>query len=368
MSALERIQLTGYKSIRELDLELASLNVLIGPNGAGKSNLISAFELLRQIVAGNLATYVLKEGGADTFLHYGRSHTERIEMSFTFQGDKAELHNGYRCTLVPTAEDTLGFSEESCWFHDPRYAQPMTVELGRGHRETRLSTFGGRGQYVARHVYRAMQSWRVYHFHDTSASARIKGAGDVDDNRDLRDDASNLAAYLYLLQERYPDHYRGIVASVRLVAPFFDDFDLKPSRLNPDKIRLEWRERGSDAYFNAHALSDGTLRFISLATLLQMPTLPDTILIDEPELGLHPYAISLLAALLRSAAMRTQVIVSTQSVTLVNQFGPDDIVVVDRKDGQSVFSHAEPAALGEWLEDYAMGDLWEKNLFGGRPS
>jgi predicted ATPase len=154
---------------------------------------------------------------------------------------------------------------------------------------------------------------------------------------------------------------------VRLVAPFFGDFDLRPSRLNPDKIRLEWHEKGSDMYFNAHALSDGTLRFICMVTLLLMPEPPATILIDEPELGLHPYAITLLAALLRSAATRTQVIVSTQSVTLVNQFDPEDIIVVDRAEGRSLFQRQDRENLERWLHEYGMGDMWEKNLLGGRP-
>jgi predicted ATPase len=153
-----------------------------------------------------------------------------------------------------------------------------------------------------------------------------------------------------------------------MVAPFFDDFRLRPSPINSDKIQLEWREKGSDAYFNAHMLSDGTLRFICLVTLLLQPDLPSTILIDEPELGLHPYAITLLAALLRSAAAQTQVIVSTQSVPLVNQFGPDDIVVVEREDKQSTFTRHTKIDLGTWLDEYGMGDLWEKNLLGGRPS
>jgi predicted ATPase len=280
------------------------------------------------------------------------------------------LYNGYRCVLIPTAEDSLAFGTEECWFHDRnQYDRPYEAYLGSGHRETRLyeESAGGLRTSIAKYVLQAMRSWRVYHFHDTSETARVKGLVDIEDNRDLRDDASNLAAYLYLLYERHPDVYDRIVSTVQLVAPFFDDFDLKPSRLNPDKIRLEWKERGSDTYFNAHALSDGTLRFISLTTLLQMPDVPSTIVIDEPELGLHPYAIALLAAQLRSAAARTQVIVSTQSVTLVNQLGAQDVVVVDREDGQSVFSRLDERVLESWLGEYGLGDLWEKNLLGGRP-
>jgi len=176
-----------------------------------------------------------------------------------------------------------------------------------------------------------------------------------------------LAAFLYLLQETQPDYYRQIVETVRLVAPFFNDFVLRPNPFNEDKIQLEWQEKGSDGPFSANYLSDGTLRFICLATLLQQPNLPTTILIDEPELGLHPYAIVVLANMLRSAATQTQVIISTQSVPLVNQFTPEDIIVVDRQDGQSTFERRSTANLEAWLDDYGVGDLWEKNLLGGRP-
>jgi len=152
-----------------------------------------------------------------------------------------------------------------------------------------------------------------------------------------------------------------------MVAPFLEDFVLEPLALNQQMIRLEWREKGNDHVFGPGALSDGTLRFICLATLLLQPTLPSTILLDEPELGLHPYAITLLADLLRGASTKTQVIASTQSVSLVNQFEPQDILVVEREDGQSMFKRLEHGAMDAWLEDYGLGELWEKNLLGGRP-
>jgi predicted ATPase len=364
MRSLDRVQIAGYKSIRAMDLELAPLNVFIGPNGAGKSNLISAFELISHLVERRLQLYVAQAGGADALLHYGRATTERIDIELRFS------QNGYRCALAPTADDNLVFADEGFWFHDTaRYERPYTVTLGQGQRETLLHKESIRFQHtvIADHVLTAMRSWRVYHFHDTSSSAKIKATGDIEDNVTLRDDASNLAAYLYFLQQRHPDRYAQIVSVVQLMAPFFEDFDLRPSRTRPDKIQLEWRERGSDAYFNAHSLSDGTLRFICLATLLLMPDPPATILIDEPELGLHPYAIALLAALLRSAAQQTQLLVCTQSVTLINQLALEDIVVVERVDNESVFRRPDADALREWLEEYGVGDLWEKNLLGGRP-
>ena len=363
-SSLGLISVQGYKSIRALEnLKLGSLNVFIGANGSGKTNFISLFRLLNRIVNERLQFFVGQAGGADALLYFGQRTTDEIAIDLTFG------LNGYTCRLSPAAGDTLIFASEGCWYHDRlRYPSPYVVQMGSGHRETKLYTEARDNGTIARHVLDAMGSWQVYHFHDTSESARVKKAGETNDNAYLRPDASNLAAFLYLLREAYPDHYRKIVDTVRLAAPFFDDFVLRPDPLNPDKIRLEWRENGSDAYFNANTLSDGTLRFICLATLLLQPDLPATILIDEPELGLHPYAITLLAALLRSAAAQTQVVVSTQSVTLVNQFGPEDIVVVDREGRQSTFGRLSEHELEVWLDEYGVGDLWEKNLLGGRPA
>jgi len=369
MQRLERIQIRGFKSIRELSLELGSLNVLIGANGAGKSNLIGVFRLLNQVVNGNLQLYVGRAGGADQLLHYGKQITERIKIQLSFcQND--QLTNGYICDLVTAAGDTLVFEGESASFHDQsQYPTPYSVSLGAGYSESRLQEEANKNR-VARYTLQAIQSWQSYHFQDTSDTAKVKQNGDVDDNRFLRPDAANLAAYLYYLQERKESHYRNITEIIRLVAPYFDDFTLRPSPLNPSKIKLEWKERGSDAYFDANALSDGTLRFISLATLLMQPQarLPKTILLDEPELGLHPFAITLLASLLQSAAQHTQVIVATQSVTLVNHFNPQDIIVVERGDAQSVFKRLPAQAVESWLEEYGLGDLWEKNILGGRPS
>ena len=153
------------------------------------------------------------------------------------------------------------------------------------------------------------------------------------------------------------------------VAPFFDEFLLEPLRLKPDDIKLEWRHKRSDQYFDASSLSDGTLRFIALATLFLQPEefRPSVILVDEPELGLHPYALEMLAALIRQASVATQVIVSTQSSLLLDHFHPEDVLVADRVDGGTKLTRLEPKPLAKWLEDYSLGQLWEKNEIGGRP-
>lgn len=367
---LERIVIKGYKSFRELDLPLERINVLIGANGSGKSNFIQLFQMMNRVVNQGLQVYVAQSGGADQVLHYGRKTTEKMHLEFWFRTG-TDLANGYLATLIPTAEDTLIFEEEACYFHDrARYERPYrgSVEFFP-HPEAMLQEWAKR-EGVASHVLRAMKSWQLYHFHDTSDSAKVKQTGDLHDNLFLRPDASNLAAYLYLLQQKEPTAYHNIVETVRMAAPFFGDFVLRPSPFNPEKIRLEWQERGSDLLFGPHALSDGTLRFICLATLFLQPPdrLPATIVLDEPELGLHPYAITLLAQMVRAAAEHTQVILATQSVTLVNQFSPEDILVVDRVEGVSYLRRLSPEEIALWLEDYGLGDLWEKNLIGGRPT
>jgi len=363
-TTLDRIEIEGFKSIRELRLDLRPLNVLIGANGAGKSNFISVFGLIRHITESRLQFYVAQAGGTDSLLHHGRKRTSELKLRLVLSdGDE------YEARLAPSAANTLFFSWEGGRIElDAETEERVSITLGSGHEETDFregneSPRRGQTQYLLNRL----REWRVYHFHDTSTSAKVKQTGDIGDNEALRSDASNLAALLFLLRTKHPENYRRIVSTIRLVAPFFDDFRLRPSPFNEQKIQLEWSERNSDAYFNAHALSDGTLRFICLATLLLQPNLPSLILIDEPELGLHPYAIQVLAGLVRSASEKTQVILSTQSVTLVNQFEPEDLVVVDRANGESVFRRLASEDTKDWLEGYSLGELWEKNVFGGRP-
>lgn len=357
MNPIRNLSIRGYKSIRELDsLDLGNLNVLIGANGAGKSNFISFFRLLARLMAGELNYYVAKTGGPDALLHFGRKHTPQMAAEMYFG------NNGYKLTLEPTQANTMIFAREA--FH---WNMGGDFSLGIGHAETQSGS--GIQPTIARYVVPSVRSWIVYHFHDTSDTAPMKQPCALNDNGWLRPDGANLAAYLYRLHEQFPDHYRRIVDTVQLVAPFFSDFQLRPNPLDPNTIQLEWREIGSDFPFLGYHLSDGSLRFICLATVLMQPDelMPATLLFDEPELGLHPYAIELLASLLRQSAEQHQLIVSTQSVELLNHFAPTNVIVVDRDSGQSTFKRLESEKLAVWMEEYALGDMWKQNMFGGRP-
>lgn len=356
---LSRIKLEGYKSIRECDLELKDLNVLIGPNGAGKSNFIGFFKLIQQLLAGNLQRFISRNGGPDAFLHHGRKRTRELKAEVYFG------NNGYKMGLEATADNRMMFSSEGVWWN-----VIGDKHLDSGHFETAVEEQKKKIGEIYQYTVPVMRNWRVYHFHDTSESALVKQRHSIGDALYLRPDGRNLAAFLFLLKFLFPDSYEQIVKTIRLVAPFFGDFVLRKCVDNPDQIELEWSELGEDEPFKAHVLSDGTLRFICLATVFLQPEdyQPETILVDEPELGLHPYAIKVLASLIRSTSKTKQVIVSTQSVTLLNEFEPGDLIVADRKDGASVLRRLGENELGEWLKEYTLGELWEKNILGGRPA
>jgi predicted ATPase len=354
---LDRISIQGYKSFDSINVELGRLSLLVGPNGAGKSNFIQVFELLGAIIRRDLQLSVGRSGGASTILHSATRRADQIRIGAAF------ANNGYEVTLVPTDDDALIFEREAPWFIDRSlYTEPYYEQLGAGYRETQLLETS---KQAADWVLRQMSPWFVYHFHDTSRSAPVKSKGNIDDNDLLRNDASNLAAFLYRIQETDRTSYARIINTVQSVAPFFDDFSLRPDRINPGRIQLEWKQRGSDAYFGPNALSDGTLRFICIATLLLQPDPPSLILLDEPELGLHPYAISLVAEMLE--ASNRQIIATTQSVTLLNRFGLSDVLIAEQVNGATTLTRPDGEALDAWLQEYSLGEIWEKNLIGGRP-
>ncbi|RDC58759.1 AAA family ATPase [Adhaeribacter pallidiroseus] len=367
---IESVYIENFKSIRDSErISIKPINILIGPNGVGKSNFISFFKLLNSIYQQRLRKYVADNGYEDRILYFGRKVSEYLAGGIVFKPNDNNVNNRYDFKLVPQAQDSgFYFEEETAGYNVFAYHYGEKwhyMDLDTiGKPESNLKDHGADRSFYLSNYF---EDFKVFHFHDTSANSSLKQVAKTQDYAYLREDGSNLAAYLFKIKDTHPKHFRMIEHTIRSVAPFFDRFNLKPDAKNENVIFLNWLEKGSDEYFNAHNLSDGTLRFIALTTLLLQPDIPKTIIIDEPELGLHPFAIQKLAAMIKSASSKSQIIVSTQSVNLVDEFSADDIIVVDRRDNQTVFTRQSEESLREWLKDYTLGELWEKNVLGGRP-
>ncbi|MCF7810931.1 AAA family ATPase [bacterium] len=368
MNMLKRIQVEGFKSIRKMDLELGPINVLIGANGAGKSNFVSLFEMLQRISTEEFQLHIAVSGGANSVLHYGSNITREISIDVTFRykaSDKDEKYI-YSNKIITTLRDTLIFGEE--YVLTP-HKEPIKL-FQEGFRESGLRHMDTHSA-LASVPLALMTACKPFQFNDTSSTALIRKSGYIRDYNYLKSDAGNLAAFLYMLHESKQDYYKRIISTIKLAAPFFGDFILKPDKLNSNMIMLNWREIKSDSdyIFGPHQLPNGLLRFIALVTLLLQPKeyLPQIIIIDEPELGLHPAAINILGALIRKVSHHRQVIIATQSVNLVDNFTPEELIIVERKAGESIFKKTTTEEIKDWLEDYTLSELWEKNVIGGRP-
>lgn len=358
--ALDKITIKGFKSIKSLeDFELKNLNVLIGGNGAGKSNFVDFFRLLSAMTKlHGLKEFI--EGDADLYLYGGPKTTDHIEIRMSF-GNK-----GYDFELDPTEDGFFLVNNEVSLCNNL-----SDLKYGSGNFDAQFLSDKdnkelGYEQDTARKIHQAIKSWQVYHFHDTGEKAGMRRWCDNGHNHELFTDASNIAPFLLYLKEDAEDVYQEIVESVRLVTPFFNKFILKPNK--KDRLRLSWRQQGLKNYpMRPSQLSDGTIRFICLATALLQPNLPSTIVMDEPELGLHPYAIAILAELIKAASQKTQMIIATQSPALVDNFEPEDVIVVNREKGASTFKRLETEDLSEWLKEYSLGELWRRNIVAGGP-
>ncbi|MEM7536890.1 MAG: AAA family ATPase [Chloroflexota bacterium] len=370
MGQLTKLTVHGYKSIKSLvELELRPINVLIGANGSGKSNLISFFRVLDNLARENLHLSVALDGGASSFLYDGPDVTPEIYAELHFQHDTVGYD--YATRLTHTNDNIFIFTEE-------KVRQQPSDDGNGGDGWHHLKSIGRREAYLDRvkhdegtgepatYISETFKKCVIHQFHNTSAKSRIKQSQPMHDWWWLKSDAANLGPFLYRLRIDQPRYYQRIVDTLRLIFPFFEDFVLEPRN---NMITLEWSEHESDMVFKAYQASDGTLRAMALVALLLQPTkdLPNLILLDEPELGLHPRAIDMLSGLIHRASHYTQIILATQSPLLLNYFEPDDVIVTERRHRESTYSRLNTSELHGWLEDYTLGELWEKNVTGGNP-
>lgn len=369
MQMLKEIRIVGWKSIEDQTIDFTPLTVIVGANGAGKSNLLSLFKLLQAMFGATpgFRNYVAINGGADGLLHYGSETTPTARLELTFATEAGEAR--YLACWAAAAGGTLIFTEERVEFRHTGSRTPEIIDLGAGHTETNLISSAETGNATAALVLRLLRSCQLFHFHDTSENSPPRKPCWLEHNRGLHSDAGNLSAMLYLFQNQYPTAFRRITSTVRQIVPNFEGFVLEPRHLNEKQILLNWTHTGRDYEFGPHQLSDGSLRFIALATLLLQPeaNLPLLIALDEPELGLHPAALEVLSGMAKAASLRCQVLLATQSAVLLDDFDPEHVIVVHCRSGVSEFERLDPERLAKWHDDYSLGELWEKNVVGGGP-
>lgn len=378
---LKKIELKGFKSIDSDGYTTIPINddvtVMIGANGSGKSNIVSFFQMLNYAMTDSLQVYIARNGDADTFLHYGSKVTESLAAKLHFtDGNNDDIYS-FKLTAATGGASSgkkLIFTEESIKYHIKDNPEPFKHSYEPGSKETQLTEpQNGSHKNVAKVLRYLLSNCRYYQFHDTTLESKIRNSCYINDYKTLKSNGGNLAAFLYNLKEddngRW--YYNRIILYIRQVLRQFGDFDLKPLIEDKRKITLDWREDGNETVFGVHQFSDGTLRFIALAALLLQPpeTMPSVIVIDEPELGLHPKAISVLASMIWQASQYAQVIVATQSPQLLDEFDENNIVVIerDRWKQSTTVKKLDKDRLKSWRERYTLSELWDKNVLGGRP-
>ncbi len=352
---MDYIKIKGYKSIKDIDLLLTPINILIGANGAGKSNFMSFFEFLNRLYNKGLTEYTAINGGIDKFLHKGIQTTQEIEGELGFDNGV----NGYSFKIASG---------------DNRFVVVEEYLMYNGGYGWNISNYGNEANvktsdnFRAKYVRKYLTTYKKYHFHDTGKNSPFNAVSNIlNDSFFLYERGSNLASFLYAIKNDHFIVYNRIIRAVQSIAPYFSDFYFQPN--SEGHIRLLWQDKYSNVVYSAADLSDGTIRFIALVALFMQPNLPASIIIDEPELGLHPFAVAKLAGMVQSVAAKgVQVILATQSSDLINHFDPENIITVDQIKGESVFNRLNKESLSNWIEEYKVGELWQRNIIeGGQP-
>ncbi len=365
---LKSVEIKGYKSIsfdNPLHLELGDVNILLGANGSGKSNIISFFKMLSYMMSGSLQLFVEQSGTNQKFLYYGSKKTPTLYSELRFENSIS--YDIYKFSLTHAIPDRLIIStEEIEWGKIKEQNKSRTIPLESNYKESGLI---GAADQASRTVRKILANCKVYQFHDSSLTGPLRQSSTVDSAHYLQSEGNNLASFLLYLKQNFEESYRRIVNCIQMVVPQFKDFYLEPAN---GYVSLKWTDISPNDYIlSSDQFSDGSIRFIALAALLLQPskTMPNVIIIDEPELGLHPYGISQLIEMIKDASIHAQIIIATQSPALIDGFDVNSITVIERDEekqctGSSKLNENE---LHEWLENYTVSELWDKNVIGGRP-
>lgn len=360
---IRSVTIEGFRSLRDIpNLELPQLAVLIGANGAGKSTLIRFFEMLSWMLKSkNLQEFIVRQGGGDDQFFMGARKTPRIHAELCLE--TASGQNDYQFDLVHiSAGDSVMVMNEAYRFSAKGLTDRVWTKLSTVGKE---SVLGDQKNKTAQTIINLLRQCSVYQFHDTSSNSAIHNRWDITESFRLRSDGGNLAPVLLDLQSNDNKRYQLIVKQIRRVLPTFNDFVL---REEAGKILLRWAGNQSDKVFGSHLTSDGSLRLFCLLTLLNLgpAQLPDVMFFDEPELGLHPHAITLVAEMFKRLSKKRQIFIATQSPYLVDCFELENIIVASANNGETILKNLPREQYQEWLDDeYQLSEIWLKQVVGG---
>lgn len=364
---LTSVEIMGYKSIsysHPLKLHLGDINILLGANGSGKSNIIGFFRMLNFMMSGALQKYIAEKGTSAALLHYGPKSTPQIEGHLSFENKNGKDY--YDFILTAAAAQQLIITDEAIRWEKTNNDSPFATHLSSNFMESALVQSKNTTAIIIRKL---LAQCKAYQFHDSSSNGYLRQASTVGAAQYLQSEGNNLASFLLFLRDNFVDSYKRIVTSIQMIMPSFGDFYLEPSN---GYVALNWIDNSANDYvFTSDQFSDGTIRYIALSTLLLQPeqTMPSVIIIDEPELGLHPFAIGQLAEMIKDASLHAQIILSTQSAMLIDEFPAEYVTVIENSETENYTTarKLDVEQLKSWLEDYSISELWTKNVIGGQP-
>jgi predicted ATPase len=394
------IKIEGFRSFKKVELEVPRLAVLIGPNGGGKSNFLDLLTLMAEAGNMQLANGVAKRGGfANIAFGFDPQVELRVEMRFKAAlPAKAEGQSGDERPDVRFSMTARGLAFQAVLVHEvvaqesgkqPSLSAEMLSRgpagavfrvmsesgaltdkrVGVASNELAITQVRNSSEYpAAAFVLGEFTGWRVYRDIDVGSTSPVRQPALIRPGIQLLPDGSNLSSVLYAIQQDYPDDWQDVLEILRTAYPEFVKLTV-PAQGGDGKVLLRWFEKPFDRHggISANFLSDGTLKLLCLLAILKSPDPPPLICIDEPELGLHPDWIKLVAELLQVAAMRTQVIVATHSPHIVAKLEPEQVIVAEKVDGETRLERQDRQDLEKWLKDFNLSELWLAGQLGGRP-
>jgi predicted ATPase len=375
IGSFKNLTVQGFRRLEEVSLDLRPLTVMVGANGSGKTSVLDVLSLLASSAQGKLSGSISDLSGLSSVLTYDRAKELQLKISCESPGHEPLRYllrlrpHGAAYEIVEALGQAQGPYIEST-YGDIRYFEPSTKELVRpswdfNPVETSLSQVPK--------IYREPEDFRrrlasstFYHVLNVDPRSPVRLPQPMQPAMLPGRSGEELVSCLFNLRETERDRFEAIEDSLHAAFPAFERLDFPP--VAAGTLALAWREKGLSRPLYMHQLSEGTLRFLWLATLLQSPGLTALTLLDEPEVSLHPALLSLLVDLFREASRRTQLVIATHSDTLIRFLNPDEVVVIDSDEaGMSTLTWADTLDLEEWLKDYSLDQLWHFGRIGARP-